>query len=757
MTRRRKILLYALMAGAAIAFCGCARTPEQKAARFNQRGKTMLEKKDYARALLEFSSAAKIQPKHADTYYQLGVAYAALGDYSHAVLSYQKAMKLDSNHNAARLKLAELMATSRKKEILEEVDRMADKALSLDPGSSEALRIRALAEMRLGDLEKAANSLRDAVEKSPQNVQAAVTLAATRLVQRDAPAAEAVMRKLVSDVPSAESWIALGHFYRLLGRTDEADQAVRKAAQIDPKHPGALFDLAMLQIRLKQMDEAGATLQRLAELPDPRFRDAHAMFLFNTGKRDEAIREFEKLFARHSEDRNTRTRLVMAYLATRRVPEAEKMLAGALKRNPKDTDALLLRAQLRLGADKRDEAAADLGQVLAMNPNSTEAHYWNSKVLRSKDNRRQSDQELGEVVRLAPDWLDARLELARSFREAHHPETALQYLDKMPDEQKGLLDSLIDRNWLLFDLRRDTELQALLKRALAVRRDPTFLLQQALLDMRQRQFAAARACLEEILRAKPEEYRAIDTMLALFLAENQRAASLDWLQQYVAQRPNSAPLRHMLGQWQAGSGDAKGARASYQQALALDPKYKPAQLELAKLDLATGSLGPARQVLEGLLKRDPRDAPARMVLASLEEKAGNFVAASEHYQVVLAADPNEAVALNNLASLLVAFTGNIEEALAHATKAYELAPGSSEINDTLGWIYYKKQVYQRAVPYLETAVRLRPNAIHKTHLGLCYHGLGRDQLAEKTIDEALALQPDLAEAQAAKLKVLATR
>src|ERR1035441_1212001 len=102
MTRRRKILLYALMAGAAIAFCGCARTPEQKAARFNQRGKTMLEKKDYARALLEFSSAAKIQPKHADTYYQLGVAYAALGDYSHAVLSYQKAMKLDSNRSEER-------------------------------------------------------------------------------------------------------------------------------------------------------------------------------------------------------------------------------------------------------------------------------------------------------------------------------------------------------------------------------------------------------------------------------------------------------------------------------------------------------------------------------------------------------------------------------------------------------------------------------------------------------------------------------
>jgi tetratricopeptide (TPR) repeat protein len=162
-------------------------------------------------------------------------------------------------------------------------------------------------------------------------------------------------------------------------------------------------------------------------------------------------------------------------------------------------------------------------------------------------------------------------------------------------------------------------------------------------------------------------------------------------------------------------------------------------------------------VLESLLKSDPRDAPARMVLASLEEKAGNFAAAGEHYELVLAADPNHAVAHNNLASLLVAHTGNIEAALAHATKAYELAPGSPEINDTLGWIYYKMQVYQSAVPYLETAVKLLPNAIHKTHLGLSYHELGRDHLAVKTIAEALALQPDLAEAQAARLKVLTTR
>src|SRR5712692_5744053 len=39
---------------AVVAFAGCARNPQEKAARFINRGKNHLKNKDYARALLEF-------------------------------------------------------------------------------------------------------------------------------------------------------------------------------------------------------------------------------------------------------------------------------------------------------------------------------------------------------------------------------------------------------------------------------------------------------------------------------------------------------------------------------------------------------------------------------------------------------------------------------------------------------------------------------------------------------------------------------
>ncbi len=339
----------------------------------------------------------------------------------------------------------------------------------------------------------------------------------------------------------------VGHsrFYRLLGKAAEADAAIRRAVQADPKHGVALFELAMTQMRARQMDQADRTLQQVAALPDEKFRTSHAMFLFDIGKREEGIREFEKLASKYPDDRLTRTRLVLAYLATKRTSDAEKLLAAALKRNEKDVDALEMRARIYLGAGAIDKSDRDVNQVLHFRPDSAEAHYLKARVHRARNSTQNYQQELGEALRLSPEYLDARLELSRSFRAGQRPETALEYLAKMPDEQRGLLPAIIEWNWILFDMRRDGELKGRLARALKQVRNPELLLQDALVNMRQKQFGASRASLDEILKENPENYRAVDTMLALFLAEKRASASVEWLKQHATRRPKSAAMQLM--------------------------------------------------------------------------------------------------------------------------------------------------------------------------------------------------------------------
>src|SRR6202035_5146143 len=96
--------------GAAVAILlglvGCARSPHAKEAKFLARGKALMEKKDYIRAILEIKNAVRAMPNDAEPYYRLGLAYLASGSVPGAYAAFRKATELNPNHSAAQMQLA---------------------------------------------------------------------------------------------------------------------------------------------------------------------------------------------------------------------------------------------------------------------------------------------------------------------------------------------------------------------------------------------------------------------------------------------------------------------------------------------------------------------------------------------------------------------------------------------------------------------------------------------------------------------------
>jgi len=117
--------------------------------------------------------------------------------------------------------------------------------------------------------------------------------------------------------------------------------------------------------------------------------------------------------------------------------------------------------------------------------------------------------------------------------------------------------------------------------------------------------------------------------------------------------------------------------------------------------------------------------------------------AEQQYQKVLGFDPRAAVAANNLAWLYVSSNRNLDAALRFALVAQEQLPDEPHVNDTLGWIYYRKSMGAAAIRHLESSVR--KDASDPTthyHLGMAYaqaHDLVR---ARKELQTALALRAD---------------
>jgi Tfp pilus assembly protein PilF len=204
-------------------------------------------------------------------------------------------------------------------------------------------------------------------------------------------------------------------------------------------------------------------------------------------------------------------------------------------------------------------------------------------------------------------------------------------------------------------------------------------------------------------------------------------------------------LQHLLGEWLQANGDRAGARQAFESAKAADKAFSPADLALAGVDLAANQLDAARQRLAGVLAADARNLNALFMMAAAEERSGNRVGAISRYRAVLEIDSNNAVAMNNMAYLMA--LDNPDEALKYAQQALEAMPDTAALQDTLGWVYYRKGMYKTAVNYLKTAVAKEPTPRRQFHLGMCYLKAGDQELGQQTVRAALSQSPDLAKTE----------
>jgi uncharacterized protein HemY len=82
-------------------------------------------------------------------------------------------------------------------------------------------------------------------------------------------------------------------------------------------------------------------------------------------------------------------------------------------------------------------------------------------------------------------------------------------------------------------------------------------------------------------------------------------------------------------------------------------------------------------------------------------------------------NPRLVVAANNLAWIYSEHGGDPEKALQLAQTAKQEAPEDPRVSDTLGWILYKRGVYQRALALLkDSASKLPDNPQVQYHLGM---------------------------------------
>ena len=142
------------------------------------------------------------------------------------------------------------------------------------------------------------------------------------------------------------------------------------------------------------------------------------------------------------------------------------------------------------------------------------------------------------------------------------------------------------------------------------------------------------------------------------------------------------------------------------------------------------------------VKANPKNAAAYLSLGTLYEQSKAYSKAIQVYQDALNNNPKFWFAANNLAFLLAekaTSAAELEKALEMALQAQKYRPGSAEVLDTLGWIYYKKGDINNAHGFNGKAIEFDPdNAILNYHMGMVFYKSGNNDQAREKLEKALA-------------------
>ena len=150
-----------------------------------------------------------------------------------------------------------------------------------------------------------------------------------------------------------------------------------------------------------------------------------------------------------------------------------------------------------------------------------------------------------------------------------------------------------------------------------------------------------------------------------------------------------------------------------------------------------------QKAVKTLNKNDREAWPIYYSLAVSYDKINQKIKAEQNLQKALTLSNHNPNILNYLGYSWLEQGRNIDEAVKMILEAYKQYPYEGHIIDSVGWIYFRLGMYQKAVEFLEQATALNPgNAVINDHLGDAYWFEGRKNEAVFQWNHALDLKED---------------
>jgi tetratricopeptide (TPR) repeat protein len=729
----------ALVLAAAVA-AGCGKGSAEQAI---QRGDEYASRNATAEAIIQYRLALDIDPKRADVRTKLIDLLLQNRQGAAALREAVMVADLQPNDVQAQVRAGTLLLQSGN---FEDARARADKALSIDPKSVEALVLKGNSLAGLKEFDTALEEFQEAIAIQPSGDHLYVRAGAVQYARGDRKAAEEWLRKAIDVAPrSAASRVALAGFLWADSRLPEAESVLKQALALDSKDPDANRALGLLYVATGRGDAAEPHFRLIAETSDsdqPKL--ALADYYVSQGKTEMAKPLLTTLAAKPQTFEAATLRLAAIEATQNNTAAADSLVESVLRQNQSSPPARILKMRLAALRHRSDDVMTLAASIVANDPNSVfagQAEFAMGVVEISRDRFDDARRHFNEALRLIPQSPDILLALAHlNLRSARFDEAetfARQLIAVQPENPQARAVIVRSR------LARNDEKGAAAELAHLQRQFPNSVPVLNLTGARHLaagRLEQARAMYAKAWEADPQNLESLDGLLAVDLQLKRPGEAVSRVENALGRLPKSSDLLVIAGKTYVAAGDLPKAEALLLEAIEREPNRLVAYNLLAQLYIDQKRLADARDKLRDLLTKNPRSVSVNTMLGTVLHLMNDTNGAEQQYQRALGLDPTAAVAANNLAWHYVSSRRNLDQALQLAQTAFRALPEDPHINDTLGWAYYHKGMYDAAVRHLEQSVSRSPkNAGMQYRLGMAHARSGNLESAVKALKTALSL------------------
>ncbi len=777
----RKVTLLAATALLAVSLTACD-SPEEKYAKYIDRGNTLFEKGDYDTARVEYKNAVRLKPADADVRYRLGLVDEAQGNLQEAFKNFVMAEQQDAHHHDALLKLAQyLIAGNQSDEAFKRINILLGDA----PNDANALALKASLHLRGKELDLAEQTVRKALENDPANVIGYSVLTGIYVTRGAMDKAGDTVEEGVKRNPKNVGLLLLkAMIYERTSNIDKISEAYKVIFSLKPEDVRYRDDLAKVYVQAEKIDEAEKILRDgVVGAPD-NWDMKKKLVAFLNEKRgvdaaEKAIREYMQAYpdnkdlvfwladlyiankamdraiallqevVKKSEDDvkekhslTARTSLARIHFAQGDRSLAEKLTQAVLEQDPNNSEALLVRARMLYTEGDYQNAVVALRTIVRDKPDAADALQFLGESLLAQGYMDLAVDTFSQLVQAAPTNLPAKVRLAQLLSANGDSARALALLDLVtkvdPSYSVGWESmarvALDSKNWSLAenaiktleDLKDQTALAQFLRGQLAVAK-----------GLPDEAFSFYKQVVATDVKM-PLAGHALRALAALYRSQNKREEAVAYFSSLDQTAPNVLSL---LGQAQLALGRKAEAAQAFDRAIETRTSESEAYIGRAQLLLQDKKAEEALSLFARAETAIPTDMRLTMMRADIFAAQGLYKDSLAMYEKILAHNPNADAAANNAAQLIADYVSDDPAALEKARILSErfIRSSSPYYLDTLAWVYFRQGKVDQAQTIYErilAAGQKLPEAIYYHH-GLLLMKTGRMPEARQAFEKAV--------------------